>query len=419
MLFRLLIWVLARLMIRGSKRNEEFRQRAARKNTVFQLMTKDGRIVRQIVFNNGWVTTYPSIAEKPDFTLSFKDSRYGFSVLMSKNKDDFFKGVQAGDILIHGDLSLMLWFQSLVDCLRSGKKTVPERIKNIGFIGTGFIGAPMVRSLLRNGFHVKAVDKNQEALDRSASDGAIACHSLDELSDSDVIIIMVNTMDQVEEVVWGLCRVFPAESRVPFVIMSTVGPDQILELKDRLTMLGRGDLNLLDAPVSGAPFLAEAGKLAIMVGGEKQIFNEVLPIFEAMGEREKIFHIGALGMGSAMKLVNNSVAISTCMNVMEALRLGQKNGLNADRMSLVMNASSGKNFFTEQWALTKKMFEMILNDTTYSAKGALFTTGVKDLETASQWAKKSHFNLTSAENTIHQIESLSEHDLETTLRGFL
>ncbi len=419
MLFRVLIWGLARLMIWGNKRNSEFRRLASSKNAVFQLMTMDKSVVRQIVFENGVITTLPLIHPKPEFTISFKDSRYGFSVLISKKRDGFLRGVESGDIHIKGDFSLMLWFQNLTSCLRSVRKSVPERIKNIGFIGTGFIGAPMVRSLLRNGFKVKTYDKNPEALDRTAADGALPCCSLSELSDSSVIIIMVNTMDQVKDVVTNLCRVLPGESKMPVVVMSTVSPDGILELKERLINMGRGWINLLDAPVSGAPFLAEAGKLSIMVGGEEQTFNELLPVFEAMGEKEKIFYIGPLGKGAAMKLVNNTVAISTCMNFMEALRLGQKNGLNSDRMAWVINASSGKNFLTEQWVFTKMMFEMILNDTIYSAKDALFTTGVKDLKTASQWAKKSDINLTSAENAIRQIGNLNEEEFEMILRGFL
>jgi len=223
-------------------------------------------------------------------------------------------------------------------------------------------------------------------------------------------------MDQVEEVVTALTRILPKPSTVPLIMMSTVLPDRVKALRKTLDEMGRTDLEIVEAPVSGAPLLAEAGRLSVMVGGQRDAFAKVKPILSAMGDEKKIFYLGALGNGSAMKLVNNIIGISVGLNVLEALTLGRKKGLDADTMARVINASSGKNFLTEQWPLTRKMFELLLQDTAYDAKSALFTTGIKDLETAKYWGALDNINIPCVENAIDQINNLNEEALVSTIK---
>jgi len=135
-----------------------------------------------------------------------------------------------------------------------------------------------------------------------------------------------------------------------------------------------------------------------------------------MGDDEKIFFLGDLGSGSAMKLVNNIIGISIGINVIEAMTLGRKKGLDADTMARVINASSGKNFLTEQWPLTKKMFELLLKDTTYDAKSALFTTGIKDLETAKAWGAMDDIKIPCVENAIDQINQLDKDTFVSSIK---
>ena len=70
---------------------------------------------------------------------------------------------------------------------------------------------------------------------------------------------------------------------------------------------------------------------------------------------------------------------------------------------------------TEQWPLTKKMFEMILSDTTYSAKSALFTTGIKDLETAKKWGQLDNIQISCIDNAINQINNMSENEFASLI----
>jgi 3-hydroxyisobutyrate dehydrogenase-like beta-hydroxyacid dehydrogenase len=226
---------------------------------------------------------------------------------------------------------------------------------------------------------------------------------------------MVNNMAQVEEVAFQLMEHLPPESRTTLIIMSTVSPDDVRQLRTRLDEMGRDKIGLMDAPVSGSPVLAETGGLAIYVGGEKSVFEKARPVLEAMGDKDKMFYMGDLGMGASMKLVNNIVGIIVGMNVNEAMYLGKKKGLDPDLMARAINAGSGKNFITENWPLARMAFAEMLNDTTYNSKGALFVTGIKDLTVTKNWAEKDNIRMVGVENAIKQIEALDEEKLVTII----
>src|SRR5690606_32268301 len=96
-------------------------------------------------------------------------------------------------------------------------------------------------------------------------------------------------------------------------------------------------MRFLDAPVSGGNWGAEAGTLSIMVGGDKEVFEEMLPLFEVLGEN--IYHVGPCGSGSIVKLVNNLMVGFHTQAVAEALNLGEKMGVNADVLFEILDAS--------------------------------------------------------------------------------
>ena len=114
--------------------------------------------------------------------------------------------------------------------------------------------------------------------------------------------------------------------------------------------------------------------------------------------------------------MNNIIGISVGLDVLEALALGREKVLDADTMARVINASSGKNFLTEQWPLTRKMFELLVQDTTYNAKSSLFTTGLKDLETAKYWGALDNIDIPCVENAIDQINNLNEDVFISTIK---
>ncbi len=419
MKLRVLLWLLEKLMKRALKKNPEFIKLAGIHRASICFETEDKKVVRQFVFTDGRLTTYGKKRDQPDLTICFANAGEGFSILTAKDKNAFLNGITTGKINIEGKLALLLWFKSLTEALKPGTKKTPGQLETVGFVGLGLIGGPMARTLLKKGFSVKAYDLSEEALDKVISEGALKCGSLADIADVQTIVIMVNNMAQAEDVTFQLMEHLPPESRATLIIMSTVSPDAVRQLRTRLDDMGRDRVALLDAPVSGSPVLAETGGLAIYVGGEKSVFEKVRPVLEALGDTQKLFYMGALGMGAAMKLVNNIIGITVGLNVNEAMYLGKQKGLDPDVMARAINAGSGKNFITENWPLAKMAFDEMLNDTTYNAKGALFVTGIKDLTVTKNWAETSNIKMVGVENAIKQIEALDEEKLVTIVSAII
>ena len=279
-------------------------------------------------------------------------------------------------------------------------------MKNLGFVGTGLIGNPMARRLLQSGFRLKAHDRNPMALETVLAAGAESAPRLEDLLDMDAVLIVVNNRDQVNEVILGEGGlVFSGrEGPLPLlVVMSTLSPEDMHLLESRLTPSRAG---LMDAPVSGGPFLAELGRLAVMAGGAEEDFLRLRPVFEALGEQ--VFHVGPLGSGMAMKLVNNMVGLASMLVVPEALALGVRCGMDVQRMVEVLNAGSGKTFITENWPLITTFLQTALEEgDPFGTRNALFITGRKDLDTAKKLARDKDFSTPVLD---HLLEGLSAYD---------
>ena len=291
-------------------------------------------------------------------------------------------------------------------------------MKKIGFIGTGLIGNPMARRLLSQGFHLKAHDYNPRSLQSVLDAGAEPVQGPADFQDTDAVLIVVNNMDQVNEVILGEKGLLPAWKDGPMpilVIMSTVSPDDVKRLGERLPP---GQPRLIDAPMSGGPILAEEGKLAVMVGDPKEDFDQVRPVFEALGER--VYHMGPLGSGEAIKLVNNMIGITSFMIVPEAIALGVEYGLTVDRMVEIINASSGQTFVTENWPMFSLWLQAALQeDDPFGAREALFITGRKDLETAKKWASSQEFATPILERVIDGLVTMDMKFLLDRIRSIV
>ena len=120
--FRALLWALGLLMRKSARKNPDFRKQLAGKDFVFQLQTENGKIVRHYKVANDKVVSKGRAHKKPAFTISFKDAETGLRIMTSKDKNAFMKGIQEKDIVISGDLSLLMWFQGITKHLKSSKK---------------------------------------------------------------------------------------------------------------------------------------------------------------------------------------------------------------------------------------------------------------------------------------------------------
>lgn len=122
MKFRLLLWALGLMMKKASKKNPDFQKQLAGKDFVFQIKTQDDSIARQYIVKNDRIKSKGGLAKEPAFSLAFKDGDTGLAIMTAKDKNAFMKGIQDKDIKIDGDLSLVMWFQSVVKHIKPSKK---------------------------------------------------------------------------------------------------------------------------------------------------------------------------------------------------------------------------------------------------------------------------------------------------------
>jgi 3-hydroxyisobutyrate dehydrogenase len=212
-------------------------------------------------------------------------------------------------------------------------------IERIGFIGLGIMGSRMAANLRRAGLDLTVWNRTRSITERWAAehDAAVAETPAKLAAATDVVITMVVDGPQVESVLLGEDGVHFGASRGGLCIdMSTIGPSAAIRIGTALTETG---VSFLDAPVTGSSPKAEDGTLTIMAGGERGDFERALPLFEAMGER--IVHVGPLGNGQMVKLLNNALAAINTAAVAEALLVARSKGVDLDALIEVVGAGSG------------------------------------------------------------------------------
>jgi len=201
----------------------------------------------------------------------------------------------------------------------------------IGFIGLGLMGRPMAKNLLKAGYKLVVNSRSQGPVDDLVSSGAVrALTAADVARRATRIITMVPDSPDVEQVLDGPQGVFSALQPGTIVIdMSSIAPGVARRLAGRAKSLGA---TMLDAPVSGGDIGAINGTLSIMVGGDAAAFATVKPIFDVMGNPDKVVHVGEAGSGQLCKLCNQMVIGGTLVVVAEALALARKAGVDAGKV---------------------------------------------------------------------------------------
>src|SRR5262245_54069235 len=205
----------------------------------------------------------------------------------------------------------------------------------IGFIGLGIMGRPMARNLLKAGHSLVVHSRSRGPVEEIVRAGAKeAASAKDVAAQSNVLITMLPNSPEVEQVALGPGGIVEAaRNGLTYADMSTISP--IVSQKVGKALGAKG-VRMLDAPVSGGEKGAVDGTLSIMVGGEKAVFDAVLPIFQAMGKT--ITLLGPLGFGGFTKLANQIIVAVNLTALAEALTLGKKAGLDRD---LLLTALAG------------------------------------------------------------------------------
>ena len=205
----------------------------------------------------------------------------------------------------------------------------------LGFIGLGAMGAPMARNLLKAGHELAVWNRSPERVDPLVEGGARRADSpADAASGTRATVLMVTNAEAVQEVLFGdkgVVQGLPAGAAV--INMGTIGALATTRIAKALGDLG---YKMLDAPVAGSTPVAAAGELDIMVGGDEQTFEEFEPVLAAMGE--KISHLGEVGSGARMKLINNLILGANMAILSEGLALGEAVGIPVEKQLEVLIA---------------------------------------------------------------------------------
>ena len=248
----------------------------------------------------------------------------------------------------------------------------------IGFIGLGAMGRPMATNLLAAGFKVAVNDVVPAAVAEMTAKGASEAATPKELAaTSDVVITMLPNTAIVEAVVCGENGLL-AGSRAGMAIidMSSVTPQHTRKMAAVAAKYG---VEYMDAPVSGGVVGATAGSLTVMVGAETVTLEKCRPILEVLGK--KIYHVGPVGAGDAVKLVNNLLLGINMAAVAEAMTLGVKAGIDPKVLYDVISVSTGRSY-----ALEAKVPNFVLKGN-FEA-GFAVDLQYKDLEMATQTGKE-------------------------------
>jgi len=246
----------------------------------------------------------------------------------------------------------------------------------IGFVGMGIMGSPMALNLLKAGHAVTIYNRTAAKCATAEAAGATVTGSLPDLARAcDLIFICVADTPDVEAVLLGGGAQVPAlqDGLAPGKIVvdhSTISPEATVGFAERVRALGA---DYLDAPVSGGQLGAINATLAIMVGGEQAVFEQVRPYFEAMGKN--IVYCGAQGNGQRVKAVNQVICALNILACSEGMLLAKEMGLNLDTVHQVVSSGAAAS-----WMLSNLGPKMIAED---FAPGFMIRLQAKDLGIAS------------------------------------
>jgi 2-hydroxy-3-oxopropionate reductase len=197
--------------------------------------------------------------------------------------------------------------------------------KEVAVVGLGVMGLPIAANLIKAGITTEVWNRSEAAVFKARALGAQPLASLRDVRAPIVLTVLPDISDVREVLVNGLQEALKEGSTL--VVMGTVSPVAMAELGRELE--GRG-IRVLDAPMSGGDVGAQLGTLSIMVGGDQETFNAVLPTFQAIGKTIRL--LGPIGSGQLAKACNQVIVAITLTALGEAITLARKSGLDTHAM---------------------------------------------------------------------------------------
>lgn len=265
---------------------------------------------------------------------------------------------------------------------------------HIGFIGTGVMGAPMVRNLLKSGFEVNVYNRTINKAKVLEEDGAKCTGSIEEcVKDVDVVITIVGYPKDVEETYDKI--IANAKKGAILIDMTTSSPKLASEL---YTKAKENGLYMLDAPVSGGDSGAREGTLTIMVGGDKEIYDKAMPVFEAMGKTFN--YMGKVGSGQHCKMANQIAIAGAIAGAMESMTYAIRVGLDINTTLKAISKGAAGSF-----QLNMASSKVLAND---FAPGFYIKHFIKDMQIAQGEAERRHLVLPVLNQVLAEYEELDE-----------
>ena len=210
-------------------------------------------------------------------------------------------------------------------------------MQRIGFIGaSGMMGHGMAKNLRAKGHPLAlTVHRNAERVADLLAAGATKAASPKALAaQSDIVFLCVTGSPQVEAAVLGAEGLLAGAAKGLMIVdTSTSEPDSTARLREACAAQG---VRYIDAPLARTPVEAEAGKLNVMVGADDADFAKLEPVLKTFAEN--VFHVGAPGAGHTIKLLNNFIAQAMCTAIAEAFAVGQRSGVNLDKLVELVSA---------------------------------------------------------------------------------
>jgi 3-hydroxyisobutyrate dehydrogenase len=282
----------------------------------------------------------------------------------------------------------------------------------VGFIGLGAMGGPMALNLVNAGFKLVVHDIDQTKTAPLRAKGAELAGTAEAVAaEVERTIVIVETTDQAQSVIAGERGIIKGAKPGHIVLcMATIDPFAARTLADQLAVQG---IAMLDAPVSGGTGRAQSGDLSVIVGGDAAVFATCEDLFKPMGSRS--FHVGPLGSGLAMKLVNNMLVQVNTVAVAEAMVLGVKAGLDPQMIYDVVRVSTGA---SAAWEL--RVPRILSGD---FEPGGTIDISYKDQELETAFAKRLGVPLLLANVTqqVYQMaraKGLNKHDGSAIVKVF-
>ncbi len=267
--------------------------------------------------------------------------------------------------------------------------------ESVGFVGLGIMGRGMVKNLLDAGFSVCVWNRTAERTDPFVDAGATAgSDPSDVAAQSDIVITCVSDTPDVREVILGEAGVIEGVKSGSLVVdMSTISPQVTREIASRLSERG---VHMLDAPISGGSEGAAKGTLSIMVGGDAAQVDRAMPAFQAMGKT--ITHVGPIGAGQTVKLVNQIVVVVNMLAVGEALLFAQAAGVDLQKtLDAITGGAAGS------WMLSNRGPQVVARDW---RPGFMIDLQQKDLRLALEAADEMGVPLLGTSTVFHLYRTL-------------